>query len=258
MSDTRTLIPAKTLAANSSIRFPNETPEYRRARTALLAEEVELRRHLERVAALRRALPLGGPVTKDYAFVGEEGPVRFADLFGPHDTLVVYKYMYGPERKRPCPMCTAQMSAWDGEALDIGQRVAFVMVARSPIERLVAFKAERGWRNLRLYSDVSGDYTRDYVHPEDADVPGLNVFTQGRRHDPPLLGRRDGPDRRPGRGSARRPGPDALMEHPRPHPCRPRQGLVPEAFVFGVKGVGRRFGGQPPGYASSFAPTFPR
>ena len=52
------------------------------------------------------------------------------------------------------------------------------MVARSPIERLVAFKAERGWRNLRLYSDMSGDYTRDYVSPEDKDVPGLNVFTR--------------------------------------------------------------------------------
>ena len=178
MSDTRTLIPATELAEKSSIRFANETPEYRRARTALLAEEVELRRHIERVAALRRALPPGPPLARDYAFVGEEGPVRFADLFGPHDTLVVYKYMYGPERKRPCPMCTSQMSAWDGEAEDIGQRVAFVMVARSPIERLVAFKAERGWRNLRLYSDTSGDYTRDYVSPEDKDVPGLNVFTR--------------------------------------------------------------------------------
>ena len=52
------------------------------------------------------------------------------------------------------------------------------MVARSPIERLVAFKHERGWRNLRLYSDMSGDYTRDYVHPEDKDVPGLNVFAR--------------------------------------------------------------------------------
>jgi predicted dithiol-disulfide oxidoreductase (DUF899 family) len=130
------------------------------------------------VAAQRRALPPGGAVRKDYAFVGEEGPVHFADLFGPHDTLVLYKYMYGPERKRPCPMCTSAMSAWDGEALDLGQRVAFALVARSPIDRLVAFKAERGWRNLRLYSDMSGDYTRDYVHPEDKDVPGLNVFAR--------------------------------------------------------------------------------
>jgi predicted dithiol-disulfide oxidoreductase (DUF899 family) len=180
MHDDRTLIPAADLAAKSGIDFPGESPEYRAARTALLAEEIELRRHIERVARQRRALPPGPVVEKDYAFVGEEGPVTLAALFGPHDTLVAYKYMYGPERKRPCPMCTAAMSAWDGEALDIGQRVSFVMIARSPIERLLAFKHERGWRNLRLYSDMSGEYTRDFVHPEDADVPGLNVFT---RHD---------------------------------------------------------------------------
>lgn len=176
MHDDRTLIPAAELAARSPIDFPGESAEYRAARTALLAEEIELRRHIERVARQRRALPPGPVVEKDYAFVGEEGPVTLARLFGPHDTLVAYKYMYGPERKRPCPMCTAAMSAWDGEALDIGQRVSFVMIARSPIERLVAFKRERGWRNLRLYADMSGDYTRDFVHPEDADVPGLNVF----------------------------------------------------------------------------------
>lgn len=176
MHDDRTLMPAAELAAKSTIDFPGESPEYRTARTALLAEEIELRRHIERVARQRRALPPGPVLEKDYAFVGEEGPVTLAGLFGPHDTLVAYKYMYGPERKRPCPMCTAAMSAWDGEALDIGQRVSFAMIARSPIERLVACKRERGWRNLRLYSDPSGDYTRDFVHPEDADVPGLNVF----------------------------------------------------------------------------------
>jgi predicted dithiol-disulfide oxidoreductase (DUF899 family) len=54
------------------------------------------------------------------------------------------------------------------------------MIVRSPIERLVAFKKERVWRHLRLYSDTDGDYTRDYVHPEDADVPGHSIFT--RRH----------------------------------------------------------------------------
>jgi len=52
------------------------------------------------------------------------------------------------------------------------------VVARSPIERLVAFKNKRGWRHLRLYSDTSGDYTRDYVSAEDADMPGFNVFTR--------------------------------------------------------------------------------
>lgn len=178
MDDPRTLVPAAELAARSTIDVAGESPAYRAARTALLAEEIELRRHIERVARQRRALPAGPAVTRDYAFVGVDGPATLADLFGPHDTLIVYKYMYGPERKQPCPMCTAAMSAWDGNADHVGQKASLVMVARSPIERLVAFAGERGWRNLRLYSDMSGDYCRDFVHPEDADVPGLNVFTR--------------------------------------------------------------------------------
>lgn len=169
---------AETLAKRNGVRFPNESPAYRQARDALLAEEIELRRHIERVAAQRRALPPGGQVTRDYRFDGEQGPVRFADLFGDKQTLVLYSYMYGPKRKEACPMCTSLMSAWDGEALDIGQRAAFAMVARSPIDRLVAFKQLRGWRNLRLYADTSGDYTRDYVSAEDADMPAFNVFTR--------------------------------------------------------------------------------
>jgi predicted dithiol-disulfide oxidoreductase (DUF899 family) len=172
------LAPASELAKKNRVRFPNESDEYRQARTALLAEEIELRRHIERVAEQRRALPPGGEVTEDYRFEGEDGPASFADLFGDKQTLVVYSYMYGPQRDRPCPMCTSLMSAWDGEARDVEQRVAFAMVARSPIERLTAFKKERGWKNLKLYSDPSGDYTRDYVSADDADIPAFNVFTR--------------------------------------------------------------------------------
>jgi predicted dithiol-disulfide oxidoreductase (DUF899 family) len=174
----RTLRPAEELAAANRARFPNESAEYRQARNALLAEEIELRRHIERVAELRRQLPTGGEVIKDYRFESEDGPVSFTDLFRDKQTLVVYSYMYGPQRERPCPMCTSLLSAWDGEARDIEQRVGFAIIARSPIERLVTFKNERGWRNLRLYSDTSGDYTRDYVSAEDADAPGFNVFTR--------------------------------------------------------------------------------
>jgi predicted dithiol-disulfide oxidoreductase (DUF899 family) len=178
MGTNERLTPAMELAKKNGVRFPNESAEYRQTRDELLAEEIELRRHIERVAEQRRALPPGGAVTGDYRFEGENGPVSFADLFGDKETLVVYSYMYGPKREQPCPMCTSQMSAWDGEALDIEQRVAFAMVARSPIERLVAFKQKRGWRNLKLYSDSSGDYTRAYVSADDADVPAFNVFTR--------------------------------------------------------------------------------
>jgi predicted dithiol-disulfide oxidoreductase (DUF899 family) len=51
------LKPAAELARGNSVRFPNESAEYRRAREQLLVEEIELRRHIERVAELRRALP---------------------------------------------------------------------------------------------------------------------------------------------------------------------------------------------------------
>lgn len=178
MNDMPALTSASELAEKNAVRFPNESGEYRCARTALLAAEIELRRQIEHVAEMRRALPPGGRIAKDYRFVGEQGEVSFADLFRGKQTLAVYSYMYGPQRKRPCPMCTSLLSAWDGEARDIEQRVALVVIARSPIERLLAFKAERGWRNLNIYSDPSGDYTRDYVSPDDGDQPAFNVFTR--------------------------------------------------------------------------------
>ena len=175
---TTQLASAIDLARQNGVRFPNESKDYRGARDALLAEEIELRRHIERVAVQRRALPPGGVVPKDYRLTGENGEVGFSDLFGDKETLAVYSYMYGPKREQPCPMCTSLMNAWDGEALDVEQRIALVMVARSPIERLLAVKKERGWRHLRLYSDVDGDFTRDYVSADDADMPAFNVFTR--------------------------------------------------------------------------------
>jgi predicted dithiol-disulfide oxidoreductase (DUF899 family) len=180
MSAHPALTPALELAKRNKVRFPNESPEYRRAREALLAEEIELRRHIERVAEQRRALPPGGKVPRNYRFESERGPVTFADLFGEKKTLVLYSYMFGPQRERPCPMCTSLLSAWEGEALDIQQRVALAVVARSPIERVVAFKKERGWRNLGLYSDTTGEFSRDYhaVAPDGGDIPGFNVFTR--------------------------------------------------------------------------------
>ncbi len=171
------LTPAAELAATNPARHPNESAEYRRARQELLVEEIELRRHAEQVAAQRRELPLGGELTHEYRFVAENGDdVTLADLFGDHDTLIVYSYMFGPERDAPCPMCTSLMGGLDHKIADIRQRVAIAFTARSPIERLVEAKAARGWRDLPVYSDGDGDFTRDYVSADDADIPAYNVF----------------------------------------------------------------------------------
>jgi len=172
------LKPAAELVSTNTTRHPNESVEYRRARQALLAEEIELRRHIERVAEMRRALPPGGEVTRRYEFEGEAGKVPLAGLFGDKQTLVIYSYMFGPQREQPCPSCTSFMSTWEAKLPDVEQRIAFVFVARSPIARLVEAKRARGWTRHKIYSDPSGDYTRDYVSAADADAPGYSVFTR--------------------------------------------------------------------------------
>ena len=178
MPDTPMLTPALQLAATSKAHFPNESAEYREARNALLAEEIELRRHLEHVAAQRRALPQGGEIPQDFDLISESGPIRLSNLFGDKDTLLIYSMMYGPQRKAPCPSCTSCLSGWSGTAVNLRERVAIAVTARSPIERLVEYKKQRGFANLPFVSDTSGEYTRAYVSPEDADIPGFSVFTR--------------------------------------------------------------------------------
>jgi predicted dithiol-disulfide oxidoreductase (DUF899 family) len=178
MSDTQILIPAQELAAANKAHYPNESAQYRAARNELLVEEIELRRQLERVAAQRRMLPPGGEISQDFELASEVGPIRFSSLFRDKDTLLVYSLMYGPQRKAPCPMCTSFLSAWNGTAANLRQRVAIAVTARSPIERLIEFKNQRGFTNLPFVSDVSGEYTRTYVSSEDADVPGFSVFSR--------------------------------------------------------------------------------
>ena len=169
---------ATDLAATARKPYPNDSAEYRKARVALLAEEIELRRHIERVAAQRRALPPGGEA-RDYPFKDEAGmTVRLADLFGKHDTLVTYFWMYGPQRERPCPMCTAFLGSIDIPARDISQRVAVAVIGRSPVERQLAFARERGWRNLKFYATVGDDFARDYrgLAPDGSEWPALDVW----------------------------------------------------------------------------------
>ena len=165
MSDTQTLPPARKLAATNKAHVPNESAAYRTARNALLAEEIELRRHIERVAGQRRALPQGGEIPCDFELVSETGPIRFSSLFGDKDTLMVYSMMYGPGRKAPCPMCTSFLSVWNGIAVNLRERCAIAVTARSSMERLIEYQKQRGFDDLRFVSDTSGDYTRTYVSP---------------------------------------------------------------------------------------------
>jgi predicted dithiol-disulfide oxidoreductase (DUF899 family) len=163
--------------------FQNESREYREARNELLLAERELRRQIERVAAQRRTLPMGGQVREDYVFDEEaDGAIRgvkLSELFGHHDTLVAYNYMFSPrDGARPCPSCTSILDAMDGQVKHVTQRVALAVIARAPIARVKEFAHERGWRDLRLVSSANNSFNTDY-HGEKADgsqVPVLHVF----------------------------------------------------------------------------------
>ena len=145
------------------LHIPGENAEYRAARNALLAAEMELRRPIERVAARLRALPAGGTIPEDYHFEGVGGPAKLSELFTPDkDTLAIYSFIYGPERERPCPGCTHFLDGLDGMAEHITQRVSFAVVAKSPLPRILAFAKERGWRRLRLLSTAGNSYDSDY------------------------------------------------------------------------------------------------
>jgi predicted dithiol-disulfide oxidoreductase (DUF899 family) len=173
------LKPAQELAEASETRWVGESDEYRRARTALLAEEIALRRQIQRVAEQRRALP-PGPVAKDYRFLDAQGrEIGLADLFGEHDTLFTYLWMYGPERERPCPMCTSFVGSLDVPAPDIEQRIALAIIGRSPVERQLAFARERGWSHLKFYQTIDDEFVRDTHWVVDGDEgAGVLVWTR--------------------------------------------------------------------------------
>ena len=203
MARTEGLKPAPELARNTDLRFPNESTEYRRARQSLLAKEIELKRAMEAVAAARRALPPGGFVPEDYVFEGL-GPgnkvtnVRLSQLFAPgKESLITYSFMFprhptdsrpGPtegatarlrREEGPCPSCTAFLDGLDGAAEHV-EAAGFnlVVIAKAPLDRLIAFTKDRHWHGLRLLSAAGNTFTRDY-HAETSEgfqMPMMTVF----------------------------------------------------------------------------------
>ena len=173
------------------LTIPGESAEYRTARNLLLDEEIALRRQIERVAAQRRALPLGGVVNEDYAFDGSGGTVKLSELFAPgKDTLAIYSFMYGPERELPCIGCTHFLDGLNGSAQHISQRMNLAVVAKSPLSRMQALATERHWRWLQLLSTAGNTYNQDYF----GDSSGLTVavrkqqeFKDGKEWDMPML-----------------------------------------------------------------------
>ena len=83
------------------------------------------------------------------------------------------------EREGPCPSCVALLDQLDGAAAHVeAAGLNFAVIAKAPLDRLIAFAEERGWRNLRLLSAAGNGFKRDYhaETPEGHQMPMLTVF----------------------------------------------------------------------------------
>ena len=169
----------------------NESEEYLAKREELRLAEIELMRHIEEVAAMRRRLPQGAAI-KDYVF--EEGPanldagddpirtVRLSELFtAPNRSLVLYQFMYGKKNTSPCPMCTMFIDGWNGVAHHLAQNVDVAIVAAADPKALRAHARKRGWDNLRLLSCGSNTFKYDFgsENREGNQDSAISVFTKG-------------------------------------------------------------------------------
>jgi predicted dithiol-disulfide oxidoreductase (DUF899 family) len=171
----------------SELRYPNESREYRAARDQLLKEEQELIAKVKAVAAKRRTLPPGGTLKEDYVFqwasegkIGQE--VKFSELFGTKDTLLLYSFMFGPNWDKPCPSCTSLVDGFDRAWYSVSQNAAFAAIAKAPAHRINAWARQRGWSQIPLLSGFHSPYQADYKCQEsdDMQLPVMHVF---RRQD---------------------------------------------------------------------------
>ncbi len=180
------------VAARAPILLANASSRQRQLREELQEAEIALAAQREKVADLRRSLPLDTLVETDYVFT--EGPadltkmdpgamteVRLGDLFSAgSDSLIVIHFMFGEAADNPCPMCSMWADGYDAVAEHVGQRADLVLVAKAPIAKLRAFAGQRGWHRLRLLSSQGTSFNADFGMEDDfGQWPGVSVFKKG-------------------------------------------------------------------------------
>ena len=134
--------------------------QWRDRRIQLLAHEKDLTKQYDRVNAERRRLPMV-KVEKDYTFDGPDGKIRLLDLFEGRRQLIVYHFMFDPRWDKGCPGCTGLVNALGDLSLLNEADTTFALVSRAPLEKLEAYKAEKGWDRTWV-SSFDSDFNYDF------------------------------------------------------------------------------------------------
>ena len=88
--------------------------------------------------------------------------MKFSELFGDNDTLLLYRFMFGPNWDNPCPSCTSLVDGFDRTSYSVGQDAAFAAIAKAPAHQINAWARERGWSQIALVSGFESPYQADY------------------------------------------------------------------------------------------------
>lgn len=135
--------------------------EWLAARLALLAEEKELTRKSDELAQRRQALPWVR-VDKPYRLQTEQGSASLAELFRGRSQLIVYHFMFGPDYAAGCASCSSIADGFNGVVPHLEHHdVAFTLVSRAPIDKLLAYRKRMGW-SVQWASSYGSDFGSDF------------------------------------------------------------------------------------------------
>src|SRR5271169_6069796 len=143
--------------------------EWLAARNQLLAQEKELTRRGDQLAAERRNLPWM-PIEKEYRFDTDEGPKTLPELLDERSQLIVYHFMFSPAYTAGCPVCSPAADTFNGAVPHLNARdVTFACISRAPLDKLQACQRRMGW-NFPWASSYGSDYNFDLEisRPEEA------------------------------------------------------------------------------------------
>ena len=130
------------------------------ARLDLLEKEKAFARTANAIKEELRALPMV-PVTKNYVFHDEGGPISLKDLFGSNSQLIIYHFMFEPTAEEGCHGCSF-MAANFPDLRHLAQKdTALAVVSRAPIEKINAFKKKNFW-TFPWVSSLDSDFNYDF------------------------------------------------------------------------------------------------
>jgi len=136
--------------------------EWLAARLELLDAEKELTRRNDDLAQQRQQLPWVR-IEKEYRFDTDEGSASLADLFGGRSQLLIYHFMFGPEYKAGCPVCSSIADGFNGSVVHLENHdVGMMAVSRAPIAAIQAYKRRMGW-SFPWASSHGSDFNFDFT-----------------------------------------------------------------------------------------------